>query len=117
MLSILNMSETNYTQNSYLNKERCEMSTDSFFLQIFQLIFFSIILICSFVGNVLIIIVVRVRQELRRTMNFFILNMAVSDMIFPLASLPFSVAQFRPIRGDGPSVVRQVWLCASSVYF
>ena len=117
MLSILNMSETNYTQNSYLNKERCEMSTDSFFLQIFQLIFFSIILICSFVGNVLIIIVVRVRQELRRTMNFFIVNMAVSDMIFPLASLPFSVAAISAnSRGWPISGTPGLALCKLSVF-
>ena len=77
---------TNYTNNS-LNQEGCKFLAEPIFVIICKLIFLSIILICSLVGNVLIITVVSLRQELRKTINFFIVNMAVSDLIFPSQSL------------------------------
>lgn len=95
---------TNYTNNS-LNKEFCKFVAEPNFLIISKLVFLSIILICSLVGNVLIITVVSLRQELRKTINIFIVNMAVSDLIFPLVSIPFSLAGISanslqwPIRG------------------
>ena len=95
---------TNYTNNS-LNQEFCKFLAEPIFVIICKLIFLSIILICSLVGNALIITVVSLRQELRKTINFFIVNMAVSDLIFPLVSIPFSLAGIAtnslqwPIRG------------------
>ena len=94
----------NYTNNS-LNQEFCKFLAEPISLIICKLIFLSIILICSLVGNVLIITVVSLRQELRKTINFFIVNMAVSDLIIPLVSIPFSLAGIAtnslqwPIRG------------------
>ena len=82
---------TNYTNNS-LNQEFCKFLAEPISLIICKLIFLSIILICSLVGNALIITVVSLRQELRKTINIFIVNMAVSDLIFPLVSIPFSLA-------------------------
>ena len=96
---------TNYTNNS-LNQEFCKFLAEPMSLIICKLIFLSIILICSLVGNVLIITVVSLRQELRKTINIFIVNMAVSDVIFPLVSIPFSLAGIAanslqwPIRGQ-----------------
>ena len=95
---------TNYTNNS-LNQEFCKFLAEPIFVIICKLIFLSIILICSLVGNALIITVVSLRQELRKTINFFIVNMAVSDLIIPLVSIPFSLAGIAtnslqwPIRG------------------
>ena len=103
ILRIFIMSTT-YTNNS-LNQEFCKFLAEPISLIICKLIFLSIILICSLVGNVLIITVVSLRQELRKTINFFIVNMAVSDLIFPLVSIPFSLAGIAtnslqwPIRG------------------
>ena len=44
----------------------------------------SLILVVSLVGNLLIAIVVYRTKTLRRTVNYFIVNMAMSDLLFPL---------------------------------
>ena len=46
----------------------------------------------SSVGNILIIVVVHKRKELRKTVNFFIANMAASDMTFPLIYMPIIIS-------------------------
>ena len=62
-------------------------------MKIDKLFLLSIILIFSLVGNVLIITLVRVREELRRTINPFIVNMAASDLILPILLMPFSLKE------------------------
>ncbi|KAJ7378240.1 Galanin receptor type 1 [Desmophyllum pertusum] len=52
------------------------------------MVVFSIILLSSLVGNALIVTIVYKRQELRKTINYFIVNMAISDFAFPLTVLP-----------------------------
>ena len=64
----------------------------SYPVKISKLIFLSIILPSSLVGNALIINMVYTRQELRKTINFFIVNMAISDFAFTLVSIPLSLA-------------------------
>ena len=44
-------------------------------------------------GNALIIIIVYKREELRKTINFFIVNMAISDFVFPLTVIPVSLVK------------------------
>ncbi|XP_068696390.1 QRFP-like peptide receptor [Montipora foliosa] len=57
----------------------------------FKMFFMSLILLISLVGNTLIILVVYKRKELRKTVNFLIVNMAVSDLIFPTIAIPLSL--------------------------
>ena len=45
----------------------------------------------SFIGNILIIIVVYKHRDLRKTINYFIVNMAVSDLLFPLIVIPVNI--------------------------
>ena len=52
---------------------------------------YFLILLPSFFGNVFIITIVLKHRELRKTANYFILNMAVSDFIFALLVLPFQI--------------------------
>lgn len=47
-----------------------------------------LILLVSLAGNLLIAIVVYKTKKLRRTINYFIVNMAMSDLLFPLYILP-----------------------------
>ena len=82
---------TNFTNDSLRSQENCASSTDSSFLKTGKLILLSSILICSLVGNVLIATLVRLREELRRTMNSFIVNMAVSDLIIPILLMPLTL--------------------------
>ena len=86
---------TNFTNGSSLQDNfRCDFSADdSLAAQISKIIAYAIILFSSLVGNVLIIIIVHKRPELRKTINFFIVNVAVSDFVFPLTAIPFSIHQ------------------------
>ena len=56
--------------------------------RISKLCAYCLILIGSFFGNISIIIIVCKRRDLRKTMNYFIVNMAVSDLLFPLVAIP-----------------------------
>ena len=70
----------------------CESLYTFFPVQISTVVVLSIILLSSLVGNTLVTIVVYKRKELRKTVNYFILNMAVSDLVFPLISIPINLA-------------------------
>ena len=52
----------------------------------------STIFLLSLIGNTLITIVVYKRKNLRKTVNYFIVNMAFSDIIFPLIAIPVRLA-------------------------
>ena len=67
---------------------KCEKFESSAPVQITQIVFLSMIFLLSIVGNTLIIIAVYKRPELRKTVNYFIVNMAVSDFVFPLLTIP-----------------------------
>ena len=66
---------------------------------------YSLILLSSFFGNVFIIITVLKHRDLRKTANYFIVNMAVSDLIFALVVFPFEITRlvtassYWPVRG------------------
>ena len=45
----------------------------------------------SFFGNIFIVIIVYKHRDLRKTINYFIVNMAVSDLIFPLIVIPVNI--------------------------
>ena len=75
------------------NFSQCGNFEPSYPLKITQIVFLSVIFVLSLVGNTLIIIVVYKRPELRKTVNYFIVNMAVSDFVFPLISIPACVRE------------------------
>ena len=57
-----------------------------------KIVLISIVFVLSLAGNALIIIIVYKRKELRKTVNFFIVNMAVSSLVLPLIHIPLFVA-------------------------
>ena len=60
-------------------------------IKIFRITLISIILLISLVGNTLIMAIVYKRQDLKNTVNFFIANRAVSDLIFAVVHIPFEL--------------------------
>ncbi|XP_078353544.1 neuromedin-U receptor 2-like [Oculina patagonica] len=54
---------------------------------------YCFILLGSFFGNIFIIIIVYKHRDLRKTINYFIVNMAVSDLVFPLMVIPVNIAE------------------------
>ena len=54
---------------------------------------YCVILLGSLFGNTFITIIVYKHQDLRKTINYFIVNMAVSDLLFPLIVFPVQITQ------------------------
>ena len=53
---------------------------------------YSLILVVSLAGNTLIGIIVYKTKTMRRTINYFIVNMAMSDLLFPILVFPSILA-------------------------
>ena len=66
---------------------------NSFPARILKNLLYSIILMSSLFGNALITTTVRKRVELRNTVNYFIVNKAVSYFIFPLLTISVHLIQ------------------------
>ena len=58
-----------------------------------QIISFSLTLAVSLVGNSLIVIIVCKTPTLRKSINYFIANMAMSDLLFPIFWLPWRLSE------------------------
>ena len=55
--------------------------------------FYCISLLVALIGNVLIILVFYKYKPIRKSINYFVLNMAISDLFTPLISMPFFIAE------------------------
>ena len=66
---------------------------DSTANRISKLCAYCFILLSSLFANIFIIIIVYKHRDLRKTINYFIVNMAVSDLLFSLALLPADITQ------------------------
>ena len=84
----------NFNNESFTKgDENCDIFDVSLPVKITKIVLFAIILLSSLVGNSLIVIIVYKREDLRKTTNYFIVNMAVSDFIYPLQAIPFNLVQ------------------------
>ena len=84
----------NFTNDSSSQQNgTCESLEALFPVRVTKIAVLSIILLFSSVGNLLLIIMVYKRKELRKTVNYFIVNMAVSDLVFPLTAIPIELAK------------------------
>ena len=52
---------------------------------------YCFVLLGSFFGNIFIIAIVYKHRGLRKTINYFIVNMAASDLLFPLIVIPVNI--------------------------
>ena len=55
--------------------------------------FYCMILLVALIGNVLIIVVFYKYKPIRKSINYFVLNMAISDLFTPLTIMPFIIAK------------------------
>ena len=86
MSTTLNISNASSNQNNM----PCQIR-DNRALDISVIVFFCAILLSSLIGNTVIIIIFYRRKDLKKTTNYFIANMAISDLIFPLTPIPLSI--------------------------
>ncbi|XP_078353839.1 QRFP-like peptide receptor [Oculina patagonica] len=64
---------------------------DSTAENISKLCVYCFIFLGSFFGNTFTIIIVYKNRDLRKTINYFIVNMAVSDLLFSLIAMPYLI--------------------------
>ncbi|XP_044177485.1 orexin receptor type 2-like [Acropora millepora] len=55
--------------------------------------FYFISLLVALIGNVLIILVFYKYKPIRKSINYFVLNMAISDLFSPLTIMPYVIAK------------------------
>ena len=95
------MSSRNNTTITFIGDETAygkQNSTECVFVdsnagKIIKLCVYCLILLGSLFGNTFIILIVYKHQDLRKTINYFIVNMAVSDLLFPLILIPVQITQ------------------------
>ena len=61
-----------------------------------------LLLVVSLVGNTLVTIIVYRTQTLRKAINFFIVNMAISDLLFPTFVFPWSLTLMHMVSDSRP---------------
>ena len=67
--------------------------------------FYFISLLVALIGNVLIIVVFYKYKPIRKSINYFVLSMAISDLFTPLTIMPFIIAS---TLSNGPGFLNQL---------
>ncbi|XP_033122453.1 prolactin-releasing peptide receptor-like [Anneissia japonica] len=70
-----------------LISQPCTLST---YIIVIFFILLTIILLLGSIGNLLVVIIVILRPKLRTVINFFIFNLAISDIVSCLIGIPFN---------------------------
>lgn len=91
MIPFINSSKVPGNASAFAS-ESASCLENSFPVKIVKIFVLSVILLSSLVGNVLVVTVVYKREEPRKTINIFIVNMAISDFVFPLIVIPETLA-------------------------
>ena len=55
--------------------------------------YYCLIFVVALIGNIIIGIIVYRTRSMRKPINFFIVNMAMSDLLFPIVCFPYIVAE------------------------
>ena len=77
--------------NSTVNGSGCSVSLNPTAEKIGKTFAYCLIFVVSLVGNSLIGIVVHKTQTLRKPINYFIVNMALSDLLLPIFLFPWEL--------------------------
>ncbi|KAJ7393025.1 hypothetical protein OS493_008273 [Desmophyllum pertusum] len=69
---------------------------------------YFVILLVSLIGNILVALVIYKNQEFRKSINYFVFNMAVSDLFTPLTIMPIKIVEI--ISGSVSWKVDSPWI-------
>ncbi|KAL6103953.1 xcr1 [Pungitius sinensis] len=78
---------SDYSGDGFID-ETCDKKSVMVFGAVFTVVLFSIVVILSLLGNIMVIVVLAKYENLKALTNAFILNLAASDLFFT-AALPF----------------------------
>lgn len=96
---LINESYLNSTIQNVTNKTVSmeEFDEDAYVEKIVSIvvpIFFGMIAVLGFFGNLLVVIVVLLNPQMRSTTNLLILNLAMSDLLFVIFCIPFTAIDY-----------------------
>ena len=57
--------------------------------------YYCLIFVLTLIGNIFIGIIVYRTRSMRKPINFFIVNIAMSDLLFPIVCLPYIVTEMK----------------------
>ena len=87
---------------STISNNDCNVFVDSNAVKIIKTLAYSALLIVSLMGNSVVVAAIFRRRELQTIINFFILNMCISDLLIPIFVFPDRIKQIY--------FQREVWL-------
>lgn len=70
-----------------------EAFNDPFFIERFLLIIYTLIFFIGLIGNIMTIIIIEYNTHLRTPTNFYLLNLAVSDLMILMCNLPLEMIE------------------------
>jgi len=101
-----NFNTTEYVDN-YFDKN-CRGSESKIVEVVCKAVAYFIILIVSLVGNLLVLFITYKNKQLRKSISFFVFNMAVSDLFNPLTIMPIQIVHI--ISGSDSWKVDRPWM-------
>ena len=86
----------------------CQFSKDSSEEKVIKVFAYVSILLVSLVGNTLVIVVVYKNKHLRKSINYFVFNMAASDLLMSLTIMPVRIGEI--VTGSSAFIVDSPFL-------
>ena len=88
--------------------QACEITADSAVEVTAKALAYIFIFMVSFFGNIFLLVVIYKNKQLRRSINYFVFNMAVSDLFNPLTVMTVKIVEI--ISGSESWKVDRPWL-------
>ena len=88
--------------------QACEIAADSAVEITAKALAYIFIFLVSFFGNIFLLVVIYKNKQLRRSINYFVFNMAISDLFNPLAVMTVKIVEI--ISGSSSWKVDRPWL-------
>ena len=73
--------------------QACEITADSDVEVTAKALAYIFIFMVSFFGNIFLLVVIYKNKQLRRSINYFVFNMAVSDLLNPLTVMTVKIVE------------------------
>ena len=103
-----NSSQTTSHTDSSNSDQACEITADSAVEITAKALAYRFIFLVSFFGNIFLLVVIYKNKQLRRSINYFVFNMAVSDLLNPLTVMTVKIVEI--ISGSSSWKVDRPWL-------
>ena len=103
-----NSTQTTSHADSSNSDQACEITADSAVEITAKALAYIFIFLVSFFGNIFLLVVIYKNKQLRRSINYFVFNMAVSDLFNPLTIMTVKIVEI--ISGSSSWKVDRPWL-------